>query len=218
MRVLTALLTSLVCLPAFAADLPGKTGFALRVSTLGLGAEVSRTLPVANLTGRLAWHAYTYETDDSIQGIPYDVELDLDSVTALIDWRPWGQVTHLTAGIVFNNNQFNASGTATGTYTIGGMSFAAADVGALRGTTTFDDVVPYAGLGWNIPLAPKTSLTMELGVVFQGSAKVALTADGLLAADPVFQQELEDERAQFEDDIKDYEYYPVVAIGLQRRF
>lgn len=105
MRVLTALLTSLVCLPAFAADLPGKTGFALRVSTLGLGAEVSRTLPVANLTGRLAWHAYTYETDDSIQGIPYDVELDLDSVTALIDWRPWGQVTHLTAGIVFNNNK-----------------------------------------------------------------------------------------------------------------
>ena len=220
MKVLLSLvlLLSVVTAPAFSGDLPGKSSFALRVSTLGIGAELAHTLPVANLTGRVAWNGYTHDTTDTIDGIPYDVELDLSSVTALVDWRPWGQMTHLTAGLVFNSNRFNTVGTATGTYTIGGMEFSAADVGSLTGKASFDDVVPYVGLGWNVPVMPKTALTFELGVVFQGAPQLSLTADGLLADDPVFQAELASEQAEFQKDIEDYEYYPVIALGLRRRF
>ncbi|MBT8135988.1 MAG: hypothetical protein KJO54_03135 [Gammaproteobacteria bacterium] len=214
---LTALAAA-ATLPAMAADVPGKTSFALRASTLGFGAELAHTLPIANLTGRVAWNGYTYETSDTIEGVAYDVELDLSSITALVDWRPWGTVTHFTAGLVFNSNEFGALGQPAGTYTIGGMTFSATDVGNLTGRTTFDDVVPYAGLGWNIPIAPKTALSLELGVVFQGAPSVTLEADGLLATDPVFQAELEAERAEFEQDIKDYEYYPVLGIGVSRKF
>ncbi|MDH3646240.1 MAG: hypothetical protein OER80_05660 [Gammaproteobacteria bacterium] len=220
MRRLLSLIifTSVAAAPAFAADLPGKTSFALRVSTLGMGVELAHTLPIANLTGRIAWNGYSYDTDDTIEGIPYDVELDLSSITALVDWRPWGQVTHVTAGLVFNGNEINATGTATGTYAIGGMSYDAADVGALTGAASFDDVVPYVGLGWNIPVFPKTALTFDVGVVFQGAPQLSLTADGLLADDPGFQAELASEQAEFQKDIEDYEYYPVIALGLRRRF
>lgn len=217
-RVLILLALSIASTPALAVDVPGKTSLALRASTLGFGAEVAHTLPVANLTGRLAWNGYTYDTSDTIEGVPYDIELDLGSITALVDWRPWGTVTHFTAGLVFNSNEIGAAGTATGTYDIGGMTFDAADVGRLTGKTTFDDVVPYVGLGWNVPVAPKTALSIELGVVFQGAPSVTLEADGLLATDPVFQAELEAERAEFESDIEGYEYYPVIGIGLRRSF
>lgn len=214
---LTAL-TMVAAMPAVAADLPGKTSFALRASTLGFGAELAHTLPIANLTGRIAWNGYTYETSDTIEGIPYDVELDLNSITALLDWRPWGTFTHFTAGLVFNGNEFGALGQPAVSYNIGGMTFDAADVGNLASRTTFDDVVPYAGLGWNIPVFPKTALSLELGVVFQGSPGVTLEADGLLATDPVFQAELEAERTQFEKDVEDYKLYPVLGIGIRRNF
>ena len=204
--------------PAIASDLPGKTSLAVRASTLGLGVEIAHTLPLANLTGRLAWNGYTYDTSDTIEGVPYEVELDLSSITALVDWRPWGTMTHFTGGLVFNGNEIGATGQASATYDIGGMTYAAADVGNLSGRTTFDDVVPYAGVGWNIPIAPKTAFSIELGIVFQGAPSVTLEADGLLATDPVFQDELEAERSEFEKDIEDYEYYPVVGIGISRRF
>ncbi|NND59140.1 MAG: hypothetical protein HKN49_02620 [Gammaproteobacteria bacterium] len=204
--------------PALAADLPGKSGFTLSAGTLGVGLELSHTLPIANLTGRLAWNGYTHDFDDTIDGIDYGADLELNSITALVDWRPWGKVTHFTAGMVYNNNAMTFTGVPGGNYAIGDLTFPADQVGSLKGDVGFDEFVPYAGLGWNVPVAPKTALSLELGVVFQGSPQLTLTADGPLADDPTFQQELERERTEFQDEIKDYEYYPVVALGIQRRF
>lgn len=211
-------LAALIAAPVSAADIPGKTSVAVRAGTLGMGVELGYTLPVANLSARIGWNGYGYDRRDSIEGIDYDLELDLSSVVALVDWRPWGQVTHFTAGVVLNGNEIGAVSQNSATYTVGGTTYSAADVGNLSGNVTFDRVVPYAGLGWNLPIAPKTALTFELGVVFQGAPELSLVADGLLANDPAFQAELDAETAQFVKDIEDYEYYPVVVVGLSRRF
>ncbi|MBT8132421.1 MAG: hypothetical protein KJO35_09145 [Gammaproteobacteria bacterium] len=220
MRALISTLTlaALTTVPAIAADLPGKSSFALRASTLGFGAEFAHTLPIANLTGRINWNGYNHEMNDTIEGIPYKAELDLSSVSALLDWRPWGQLTHLSVGLVFNGNEVNAVGDATGSYTIGDMSFAASDVGNLVANASFDEVAPYAGLGWNFTIMPNTALALEVGVVFQGSPKVTFVADGPLASDPTFQSELLAEQSQFQNDVDDLKYYPVIALGLLRRF
>ena len=205
--------------PAQAADLPGKSGVTVSAGTLGIGVEFAHTLPVANLTGRVAWNGFNYDYDDSIDGIDYELGLELSSVTALVDWRPWGKAMHLTAGVVFNGNEIGATSAAAQSYEIGGQTFTADQVGTLRGNVSFDDdVVPYFGLGWNIPVAPKTALSLEMGVVFQGSPKLSLSADGALADDPLFQAELAAEEAEFQDDISNLEYYPVIALGVQRRF
>ena len=205
--------------PVMAADLPGKSGVTVSAGTLGIGVEFAHTLPVANLTGRIAWNGFNYSRDDSIDSIDYDLDVDLSSVTALVDWRPWGKAMHLTAGIVFNGNEVGATSIAATSYDIGGQTFTADEVGTLRGDVGFDDdVVPYFGLGWNIPVAPKTAVSLELGVVFQGSPKVSLSADGTLADDPLFQGALATEQEDFEDDINNFEYYPVIALGIQRRF
>lgn len=209
----------LAAVPAQAADLPGKSGVTVSAGTLGVGVEFAHTLPVLNLTGRIAWNGFSYDHDDSIDGIDYELGLDLSTVTALVDWRPWGKAMHLTGGIVFNGNEIGATNVAAQSYAIGGQTFTASQVGNLRGKVGFDDdIVPYVGLGWNIPVAPKTALSLEMGVVFQGSPTVSLSADGTLADDPLFQEQLAAEEAEFQDDISNLEYYPVIALGVQRRF
>lgn len=218
-RLISAM-TAATLLPALAAAdvLPGKTGVSARIGTLGLGVEASRTIPVANLTARLGYNTFTYDYDDSIDGIDYDLELDLQSVSALVDWRPWGRLTHFTAGVLYNLNEVVAFSDPTGSITIGEIVFPGDDVGTLNGTVEFDDFAPYLGVGWNVPLAPSFLLSLELGVVLQGSPRVSLTADGDLADEPQFQEQLEAERAAFEEDIEDFEYYPVLSLGFVKRF
>ncbi len=204
--------------PALAADLPGKSGITVSAGTLGVGLEIAHTLPVANLTGRLAWNGFNYDYDDSIDGVDYELGLELGSVTALLDWRPWGRAMHFTAGLVFNDNAIDVVAAPAASYAIGGQTFDADQVGNLRGNVGFDDLVPYLGFGWNVPVAPKTALSLELGVVFQGSPQLTLTADGTLSGETLFQGELAAEQAKFQDDIGKYEYFPVIALGVQRRF
>lgn len=208
----------LLAVPAYAVDLPGKSGVTVSAGTLGVGIEIAHTLPLANLTGRLAWNGYSYSYDDAIDGVEYELDLDLNTVTALLDWRPWGQLTHFTAGLVYNNNGIDFVGAPAASYQIGNLNLPATEVGRLTGTVGFDELVPYLGLGWNIPVAPKTALSLELGVMFQGAPQLALSADGPAASDPTFQAELERERQAAQQELDNYEYYPVVALGIQRRF
>lgn len=210
--------SSLLATPALADGVPGSTGVSVRAGTLGLGVELSHSLPVLNLTGRLAWNGYDYGHDDTVDGIDYDLDLGLRSVSAMLDWRPWGRVTHLTVGVLYNGNEIDARSRAAAEYRVGGTTFDATQVGTLTGTVGFDEIAPYAGIGWNIPVAPKTALSLDVGVVFQGAPVLELRADGPLASDPVFQAELAREQASFQQDIEDYEYYPVLSLGVRRKF
>ncbi len=58
----------------------------------------------------------------------------------------------------------------------------------------------------------------EAGVLFQGSPKLNLAANGgLLANDPTFLQELEKERREAEDDA-DFKLWPVLQLNFAWRF
>src|SRR5690606_15947476 len=78
----------------------------------------------------------------------------------------------------------------------------------------FDDVAPYAGIGFDFGLFGKVGLNLDLGVLFQGAPAVALSADGLLANDPDFQASLAAEQAELEDEVDDYKAYPVASLTL----
>ena len=104
---------------------------------------------------------------------------------------------------------------------IGGTTFTPAEVGSLLGTAEFNDVAPYAGIafdsfansigGW--------SFNARAGVMFVGSADVNLTsANGLLSSDPALLTELREEIESIEEDAEDYKYFPVVTLGVTRRF
>jgi hypothetical protein len=62
-------------------------------------------------------------------------------------------------------------------------------------------------------------VSLDAGVVFQGSLDVALTSTGgSLSGDPDLQAALAAEEAQLEDDIDEFDLYPVLALGVGYRF
>ena len=54
--------------------------------------------------------------------------------------------------------------------------------------------------------------------MFQGSPTANLSATGPIASDPGFQADLAKEENNLQDDLDNFEYYPVISIGFNYRF
>jgi hypothetical protein len=61
-------------------------------------------------------------------------------------------------------------------------------------------------------------MTLDAGVLFQGEPDVTLAADGPIAADPDFMEALEGERRDLQDEVDDFDVYPVASIAFNVRF
>jgi len=195
-----------------------------KVGTLGAGADLSLQV-VPSLNARLGIQGFTYDTDGTESGVDYDIDLKLFSGLLTADWFPFQNGFRLSAGLLANGNEIDMNGRPTpgSTYDINGTSYPANQIGSLHGNADFKSVAPYLGIGWGNPFSSggNWSFNCDLGVVFQGSPSVSLTAEGadpIVANDPVFQANLEAERRDLENELDDYKYYPVVSLGVTYRF
>lgn len=156
-----------------------------------------------------------YQTD--FGGIDYDVEGDYLTAGLLADFHPLGLSPVgsgfvLTGGIYYNRNEFEAT-TGPISASIGGGPARTVD---LVGNISFSDYAPYAGLGYDGTfhgLLP-VSFFARAGVLFQGSPSVTLIDRQGNAP----QNELDAEAREIEDDLSNYEYYPVFSVGLTIAF
>jgi hypothetical protein len=189
------------------------------VSTLGIGAEMSAGIN-SFLNFRLGANTFPFKFTDTAGDIEYDIDGKLLSGRAVIDVYPFEGIFHVTAGALLNGNNADLKAIAASSYTIGDLTFRADEVGNLTGKVDFDSLNPYLGLGWGNPLhqTGNWSFQFEAGVVFQGSPKLSLTADGPISSNPIFLYELEKERQKAEDDIDKYRYYPVVSLSVSYSF
>lgn len=204
-----ALSATLLAMPAAAES------FALgaKVGTTGLGLEATwRATDSVNL--RAGYYAFDYSTDLDEEGIEYDGDLRLRNAAFFADWHPFRGSFRLSAGGVQSGNEFR--GSADGDLDVGDNTYAAV-VDAKVGWSGF---APYLGLGFgNAVGGGRLSFSFDLGVMFTGSPDVRL--DGTVndpALENAFRQDLERERANLADELKDAKYYPVVSLGLAWRF
>ncbi len=190
-----------------------------KASTLGLGAELVAGF-TPRLNGRLGYNNYEYEFTGTETDIDYDLTFKLESIPLYLDFYPFKGRFHLTGGLLLNQNLIDAEAEPSGgTYTINGVPYPAAAVGSLGGKIDFKDTAAYLGLGWGNPVKGKgLGVNFEIGVVLQGSPDVELTATGVLASDPLFLQQLATEAQALEDDLEEFKYYPVIALGLTYKF
>ena len=204
----------------------GNSGVALGLKggTLGAGAEATVRL-TDKLNFRIGSNQYSKEERGVEDDIEYDIELNLSSAAALFDWHPFGGVFRVTAGALLNGNELKFEARPAAGYFIGDVviPYNALDVGKLEGEVTFDDVAPYASIGWGNAVGKNRNITFsfEIGAVFQGEPEVDLTATGgsaLLYSDPAFQANLKKEEDNLQDELDEYDIYPVAAIGLSYHF
>lgn len=207
-------LVSALSMTAVRADV----GINVKAGTLGAGVELSRSFGDKFSVG-LGVNAYDLKTTDSSSDIDYDFNFDLQSVALLGHYHPFGGIFRLTAGALYNKNELKLTGkpSAGSTYSINGVSYTAAQVGTLTGTLTFNSTAPYFGLGWGNRPGGKLGLSADIGALYQGSPKLALSATGALS-DAALAADLERERQSAESDLSDFKWYPVISLGLYYRF
>lgn len=204
-----ALLLGLFAVPASA------DSFALgfKAGTTGIGLEGTwRMSPGFNL--RAGYYAFDYSTDLEETGIEYDGDLRLRNAALLADWHPFRGRFRLSAGGIQTGNEFR--GTADGALEVGEETYE----GTLNAKVGWSGFAPYLGLGFgNAVGAGRLTFSFDLGVMFTGSPSVRL--DGTVddpALEPAFREDLERERANLEEELKDAKYFPVVNLGFAWRF
>jgi hypothetical protein len=203
---------------AAAAQEAGGFSFGVTASTLGVGPEVgyrvSKSMGVrANAT------LFSISHNEDVNDINYDGKLKLKSGGAFLDIYPFGGGFRLTGGARLSDNKIRLIGNPGDIIEIGDHDYTPAEVGVLSGTVEAKSLAPYAGLGWGAGLGHGFVLTFDVGVMFQGRPRIDdLTATGTASGNPAFQQDLALEKADIENDINDFKYYPVVSIGGIYRF
>lgn len=196
--------------------------FAMRLQggTLGGGGEAIMKLS-DQLNGRLGANGGRFDYDGNENNIDYDFKLKLFTAEALLDWFPTpGGSFHFSGGAFFNDNEVEAEAKSAGSYNINGTTYTSTQTGTLKGTTDFNQVAPYLGIGWGNPFGKDSpwSMNLELGAFYQGEPDIELSASGPSSADPTFQANLRQEQEDLNDRFDKYQFYPVATIGIAYRF
>ncbi len=199
-------------------------GIGARASSLGFGVELSQPL-AKKVSTRFGLNGFTYSFERTESEIDYDVDLSLNTLSAIIDWHPTGGRFRVSGGIFINGNQFDISSNPQGQYDIGDDVYTGSfDV---DGEFTYLPVAPYFGIGWGVNPNKKNgwNMTAELGIVFQGAPNVSLNASGTatrngdnfpidVSQDAIFIENLAIEEANLQNDVDGYALHPVLSIGF----
>ena len=205
-------------LNALAASSSASADIDVHASTLGLGVGIATSLS-DSVAGRVSFSQYSKTSQTTSDNINYDTNLKLSNIAALADWHAFDGFFHLSAGMVYNNNELEMIATPVGTnYTINGKTYSTGQVGSLSTLVTFNKIAPYLGVGWS-GRAKKTgfSFKSDIGILFQGSPKSSLTATGA-AADPALAADVAAAQIKLDNELESYKYYPVISVGLAYAF
>lgn len=192
----------------------------LGIGTTGGIVEAQAEL-TPNIQIRGGYNYFQYGADDSYDDIQYNGDLDLSTVGAFIDYRPFGGSFLITGGAYFGKKKLDLVAASGQTYQIGGQTYSAAQVGTLTGSADLEDTAPFVGLGWDTTFQGDGNIGFKLiaGAMFTGSPDVELNSTGgSLSNDSNFQAQLATEEQNLEDDVDKFEVYPVIQAGLTFRF
>ncbi|MES2123614.1 MAG: hypothetical protein V4503_02885 [Gemmatimonadota bacterium] len=221
-EALMLLLAVPAVLPAQGAAAHGSDiSIAVRVSTLGFGAEVSK-LVTSHLGVRVGANTYSLTKNVDQSDVTFDAKLKMKALTALVDFYPGNRGSfHLTGGLMTNPVNITAVGQpkANGTFTINDREYTTAEVGTLTGTGEWASALPYVGIGFGTPANSHKGIKFifDLGAGI-GKSTIALTATGA-ANNAQLQSDLNAQVAKTQKDVDKYaKVYPVLSFGLAYRF
>lgn len=196
----------------------------VKAGTTGAGAELTFGFNKwLNLRGGYNW--FTVEPSLKADDVKYKADIDLDTISLLLDVHPFGGVFRITGGLYWHQDGTAAlSATPGKPWTkIGDHRYEPASIGTISGRANVeDDMAPYVGIGWGNSVADDAALTLslDLGVMFQSYEVEPLhaTGSGAKSDNPVFREDLAKERNRLQDDLDDWKIYPVLTLSLAYHF
>ena len=196
-------------------------GWALDVKagTLGIGADLNRSIVPGLLNLRAGVSLYSHTADFDIDGIRYNTDLRLGAVPVSLDVFPFRNWFRLGGGFLFNLNEFTGRTPLSGTISIGDNQYEIQDFGRLEAKIDFNEVAPFVGIGFNNPIKKSGRLGFfaDLGFMYHGTPAVTLSTSQPVS-NPQFQADLEKELQNINEDIRDYTILPIIQLGISYRF
>jgi hypothetical protein len=128
MRKISSILAAVVLLATgsiVSASETGGFGAGVKAGTLGLGVEVTYAVS-PRLTVGVGINKYSVTSTDTTDGIDYDVDLDLQTVSVLANFHPFAGSFRITGGVMINSNELSMAADPAATYDIGGTTYTAA--------------------------------------------------------------------------------------------
>jgi hypothetical protein len=202
-----------------------QVGVTADLGSTGVGFHV--VVPMETyLNGRFGANYFRHDFDKTSDGVDYDIKGKLQTFDVLFDWYlTEGSSFHLTGGLVYNGNKFNAKAKPNGLggFTLNGHAYSATDVGLLTGRIDYRKAAPYLGIGWGNALARSSHWTtnVDLGVFYQGNPNVQLASVGCTVSNTVCKALASDvavERLRLRDDVDALKVYPVVRASIGYQF
>jgi hypothetical protein len=216
-----------IALAAACAALVSATGAAAQnraigvsLGTPGIGVQASAKVN-DTLVVRGAIDGMSLNHDEDYSDIEYNGKAKLLTGGIFVDVHPGGGAFLVSGGAYVGRRKLELRALPTSALDIGGQTYTPAQVGRLDGEAKLSDFQPFLGLGIDNTFSGERAWGFRalIGVAFSKEPNLHLTSTGgTLSNDPAFQARLRIEEAQAEDDAKDFKYFPVVQVGLTRRF
>jgi len=220
----------------FAQDIVSRIGAGVKISTLGIGIQGAVELN-KRINARAAFNFLSYSRGFDKDGINYDAQLKFRSVEAYADIFPFGGSFHLSPGLLlYNDNHIQATAAVTGaqSFSLGDVSYVSDPKNPITGSATlkFNRVAPAFLIGWGnlVPRGGKHfSFSVEAGITYQGSPKVALNLAGNAcspngtncknaATDATIQSNIVTQQNKINSDVSSVKVYPLISLGVGYRF
>ena len=197
-------------------------GISTRLGTLGIGVDVAKSI-TPQVGGRLGFNFGKLDFSRTDSGISYDSQLNLSSVQLFGDYYPSSSSGfRITGGLVAQNNKFSVTSkpNSNGSYTIDNTQYQASAVGSLTGEYKYgNSIAPYVGIGIGKSTNDGFGFNADLGVMFTGAPKVTLNASNqTFNNDAIARTRLDNQVRQTENDLKGFNVYPVISVGLSYGF
>ncbi len=199
--------------------LKDRLALSLSVGTTGIGPELQYKA-TDRLVLRTGYNFLRYDTDDDIDDIDYEAELRASTFHIAADYHPFKNSFFLSGGAYIGGKSVNLDGNVNEPVEIGDQTFTPAEVGTLTGEVDLRTVAPFTGLGYNNAFSGSPfAVKVMAGVIFTGSPEATLSSrGGTLSSDPTLQAELNQEEQNLEDDLEDFQFYPLLSLGFGYRF
>jgi hypothetical protein len=159
------------------------------------------------------------ENNLSIADFRYSTKLRFMSEPLTLDIYPWkAHSFHISAGVMFNQNQLTGSSSGFGPITIGGETIEFENMGVLNLKIQQQPVDPYLSIAGNFfyfDHAHHWALGGELGVAYTGDTTVSLTSSRHTAA---IDAAVNYEQQKAQDWVNQFKWFPVLKLMVTYSF
>ncbi|ESQ79750.1 hypothetical protein [Asticcacaulis sp. YBE204] len=215
--VLTAALTGLMATAASAQDSAIAVDVHGGTTGIGIGAryQVSDSIVL-----RADYDSLKHSDGFSSDGVNYNGEIEFKPFTFAVDAHPFKNSFFLSAGYVMGDRNIKMDARPANNTQIGTVTYTPAQIGTLRANADMGDGAPFIGLGFDNTFHSNSRITFRFlaGAVLGDEPSVTLTSDGAFATQAAYQAQLEIERKELEQDVKDVKTWPVLQVGLSYKF